>query len=69
MPTLTPAYGRDYSSAAKAKEAYHNGSDWILNDITSPWNGKYCSCRDFDGVQVMLRYKNNENATFTVWNR
>jgi len=56
MKTLTPAYGRDYRNGKEAEAAYQSGNDFILNDVTSPWNGKPCSCRDFPGEQVMLRF-------------
>lgn len=66
MSTLLPAYGRDYKSAKEAKAAYIQGSDFILNDITSPWNGKYCSCRDFEGQEVKLRYNKMKDATLVT---
>ena len=34
MPTLTPAYGRDYKSGKAAIQDYKDGKDFILNDIT-----------------------------------
>lgn len=55
--TLVPAYGRDYKSAKAAQESYLSGQDWRVADISSQWNGSYCSCRDFVGKQVQLRYK------------
>ena len=63
MPTLTPAYGRDDKSAKAAKEAYLSGVDFILNDITSRWDGKPCSIRDMHqlGEPVFLRYKSLMN--------
>lgn len=55
--TLTPAYGRDYVSAKAAKEAFLSGKDWILNDISSPWDGKPCNIDDMpSGTKVNLRY-------------
>lgn len=51
---LSPAYGRDYKSAAEAKASFIEGKDW-----TGDYNlgFKYCSVRDFeDGVPVLLRY-------------
>lgn len=55
MPTLTPAYGRDYKSADEAIQAYKDGKDFILNDPTSQWNGLYCSIRD-NLQDVSIRY-------------
>jgi len=67
MRILTPAYGRDYTSAQKAIAAYQSGKDWILNDITSPWDGKPCSCRDFPGEPVELRYSKLRKLTITQY--
>lgn len=58
MPTLTPAYGRDYKSAAAVRSDFNKGKDFLLNDVTSRWNGKPCSIRDFKvGTEIKLRYK------------
>lgn len=58
MITLTPAYGRDYKSGSDAREDFEAGLDFILNDISSPYDGKPCSIRDFsDGTDIKLRYK------------
>lgn len=65
MKTLTPAYGRDYKTATAAEAAYSNGDDFILNDITSRWDGKPCSIRDFPGEAVKLRF--NRNQDFTIF--
>ena len=53
---LTSAYGRKYKTKADVIRDYEQGKDFILNDVTSPWHGKYCSCRDFIGRRVELRY-------------
>jgi len=63
MITLTPAYGRDYKSSQSVIKDYLAGKDFILNDITSPWNGKPCSCRDFPNQQVKIRYHNLQRIT------
>lgn len=60
MITLTPAYGRDYTSKAKALEAFNSNQDFILNDIASPYDGKPCNKQDLKSAgekQVMIRYK------------
>ncbi len=53
---LVPAYGRDYKSASEARSAYLNGKDFIINDCSSEWNGRYCSCRDYQGETVEIRF-------------
>lgn len=53
--TLTPVYGRDYTSASKAKQAFIDGQDFRINDLDK--RGTYCSIRDFEeGDQVCIRY-------------
>jgi hypothetical protein len=42
-PTITPAYGRDYTSAKADWEA---GKDFILQDVSSPWDGRPINKQD-----------------------
>ena len=56
IPTLTPAYGKDYKSARDAVAAYKNGVDWRFNLPGDPNDGKYCSIRDLGNQEVYLRY-------------
>ena len=57
MTTLTPAYGRDYTSKKAAIKDFREGKDFILNDIMSRWDGKPCSIRDLKkGDSVKIRY-------------
>ena len=67
MFTLTPAYGRDYTSAAEAVADYLGGKDWRIASVGNPYTGKYCSCRDFPGEQVKLRFNRNEDFTLVTW--
>lgn len=54
-PTLTPAYGKDYTSKAKAIAAFREGKDFVYNLLGS---STYCSIRDFkQGEVVRIRYK------------
>jgi hypothetical protein len=49
---LTPSYGRDYTSAAKAKAGFLSGQDWTLART-----GQQMSITDVDlSITVMLRY-------------
>jgi hypothetical protein len=62
--TLIPAYGRDYKSAKAAKECFLGGNDWIIADISDPYDGKPCSIRDFEsGTGITLRYKQLRSLT------
>ena len=57
--TVTPAYGRDYTSANKASADWASGKDFILRDPTSPWDGKYINEEDARnaGIAVVnIRY-------------
>ncbi len=56
--TVTPAYGRDYTSAKAAKADWQAGKDFIIADIMSPWDGLPMSIRDVsDNEKIMIRYK------------
>jgi hypothetical protein len=43
---VVPAYGRDYKSAKEAATAWLRGDDFQISDVSSRYNGRYCSCRD-----------------------
>lgn len=59
--TVVPAYGRDYKSAEEVREAWLDGYDFQINDISSEWNGSYLSVRD--GFSVTVRYHGLERVT------
>ena len=54
--TVTPAYGRDYKSLKAAREDWDAGKDFIIADMSSRWDGKPTSKRDYVGKRVMVRY-------------
>lgn len=61
MITLTPAYGRDYTSQAKVRRDLAAGKDFIYNAPTpgDRWDGKPCnvsSLRDANVPAVQVRY-------------
>ena len=59
MITLTPAYGRDYKSKAKALADFYNDKDFVLNDFSNPNDGRLVNRPELvdDGVEeVKLRY-------------
>ena len=67
IPTLTPAYGRDYKSAFGVLKDFTDGKDFIYNDISSPYVGKYCSIRDFKpGQRLKFRYAQLTESFFHV---
>lgn len=58
--TLTPAYGKDYKNKREVLEAFDADKDFVINDIMSPDNGRYCNKRDLvtQGIKtVNIRYK------------
>lgn len=68
MGVLTPAYGRRYLTSDEAEDAYFRGDDFVFHNPASRWDGKYCSCRDFKGQSVEIRYgKRNEKALIVLW--
>lgn len=59
---VTPAYGRDYTSKAKAIADWEAGKDFILQDITSRWDGKPINKEDAKRAgfsAVNIRFKRN----------
>lgn len=57
--TVTPAYGRDYTSAEKAIADWAAGKDFILRDPTSRWDGKPINeedARNAGITKVSIRY-------------
>lgn len=59
---VIPAFGRDYKSADAALKDWLGGKDFLIADISSPWNGAYTSCRDHPGpnVTIKIRYFRHE---------
>ena len=58
MTTLTPAYGRDYKNKKDVLTDFDNNKDFIINDMFSPYNGKYCNKSDIKNTykSVKIRY-------------
>lgn len=55
--TVTPAYGRDYKNRKDAVKDWKDGKDFVFQDVSSQYYGKYCSIRDFPaGTSVNIRY-------------
>ncbi len=58
--SLTPAYGRDYKSKAAVMADWDADKDFIIADISSPWDGKPAnrSALAADGVTqtINIRY-------------
>ena len=57
--TLTPAYGRDYTSKTQVQKDWDANRDFIIADISHPYNGKYANksdlAKEFD--VVFIRYQ------------
>ena len=47
VSTLIPAYGRDYNSGKAARLDFARGKDFIIADMSSPWDGKPTGRGDF----------------------
>jgi len=54
--TLVPAYGRDYKSAKAVKADFDAGKDFIINDMSSRWDGKPANKQDLAGHTCKIRY-------------
>ncbi len=55
---VTPAYGRDYKSLKAALADWNVERDFILQDVSSPYDGKPINKQQCDGKHVFLRYGN-----------
>ena len=55
---LVPAYGRDYKSLAELKAGLRKGHDFLIQDISSKWNGKYVNLKQLieSGSDATIRY-------------
>ena len=61
--TLTPAFG-DYKTATAASDSFNGNRDWILNDFSSPWDGKPINKEQIDvGTSVILRFNKCRKTT------
>ena len=58
MTTLTPAYNRDYKNKKDVINDFNKNKDFIINDMFSPYNGKYCNKSDIKNTykSVKIRY-------------
>lgn len=64
--TVTPAYGRDYTSSEAASAAWAAGKDFILRDPTSRWDGKPINNEDAENagiIEVNIRYAGGTKVT------
>jgi hypothetical protein len=59
--TLTPAYGRDYTTAQLARKSFESWQDCVVSSIHT-YSGRYCSIRDLAGYNVTLRYNRNADC-------
>jgi len=57
MITVVPAYGRDYTSKAKVLVDWNADKDFIIQDISNPYDGKPANKSDLNGFSVHIRYK------------
>lgn len=57
---LVPAYGRDYRSKAEVLLDWNAGKDFLINDISSRWDGKPINKPQAveAGHRVNVRYNN-----------
>ena len=64
--TLIPNRGRDYPSAARVLEHLKEGRDFIVADMSSPWDGKPCNLPDLKRAGIMvarIRYAMQSKVT------
>jgi hypothetical protein len=54
MLTCVPSYGRDYKSVKEVKQAWAEGKDFTINDMSSRWDGKQINKQDADAGKVTV---------------
>lgn len=62
MTTVVPAYGRKYKTEQEALRDWNAGKDFLIQDVSSMYDGKYISNRD--GERVKIRFNNNQDFVF-----
>ena len=60
--TVVPAYGRDYKTAKDAAADWFAGKDFRISDISSRYNGAYCSIRD--PIDARIRFNDGRMTVF-----
>ena len=63
--TLTPAYGRDYKTAAQARAAWNNNTDFIIQTYGHPGDGRPANKQSFADAtdSLSLRFCNKRKTT------
>ena len=56
--TMIPAYGRDYHSAKAVRKDFEANKDFIIEDISSPYDGRPVNRQDLraTGASARIRY-------------
>lgn len=66
--TIVPAYGRDYTTPRAARFDWSRGKDFQIMDISSRYDGAYCSLRNRkalvrDGYEALrIRFARREEV-------
>ncbi len=59
--TIIPALGRDYASRAEVLAAFNAGTDFIVADRSSRWDGKPINRPQLVGQTVTIRFAKLRN--------
>lgn len=54
--TVSGAYGRDYASIEAMRTDWEAGKDFKIRSVDTKDIGRYCSKRDFVGIEVWGRF-------------
>ena len=61
--TLTPAYGRDYTSKVAVSQDFQLDKDFIICQFGHPYDGKPANRTDLSGDTVSIRYDKLRKVT------
>lgn len=58
--TVTPYLGRDYSTMKDARRSWNLDHDWVITDMSNPYDGKPINKAQADaaGLEIQLRFCN-----------
>ena len=65
--SISPIYGRDYKSKAQVREALMNNLDFIVRDISCPWNGKWCNLKDLKADYKFIKIRYQKLQKIAIW--
>lgn len=64
--SVTPASYNGAETHEEIRHAFHDGKDFILHDVTSPWDGKPCTEEELRSHYDQVKVRNRDKELVTV---